>query len=158
MDGIFPSLDWHFRWEKLGVGGVVACWIILSAPVPFLFLWTLDFGFWTWIWDLDLWLGFGTGFGLDNNENEITRSNFDDDWLPSRLVSGFTEEVGALKELMLGKKMTPLGGVAWITATCHDIWGLDSVSCFVVTRETPDFRLFWTPTVLPIFCVSYSLI
>ena len=47
-------------------GGVVACRIILSAPVPFLFLWTLDFGFGTWIWDLDLGLGFGTGLGLDN--------------------------------------------------------------------------------------------
>ena len=49
-----------------GVGGVVACKIILSAPVPFLFLWTLDFnfldlnlclGFGTWIWDLELDLG-----------------------------------------------------------------------------------------------------
>ena len=33
------------------MGGVVACRIILSAPVPFPFLWTLDFGFGTWIWD-----------------------------------------------------------------------------------------------------------
>ena len=47
-------------------GVVVACRIILSAPVPFLFLWTLDFGFGTWIWDLDLGLGFGTGLGLNN--------------------------------------------------------------------------------------------
>ena len=43
---------------------MVACRIIVSAPVPF--LWTLDFGFGTWIWDLDLGLGFGTGLGLDN--------------------------------------------------------------------------------------------
>ena len=35
---------------------VVACKIIVSAPVPFLFLWTLDFNF----LDLNLWLGFGT--------------------------------------------------------------------------------------------------
>ena len=38
------------------IGGgevVVACRIIVSAPVPFLFFWTLDFGF-------------GTGLGLDN--------------------------------------------------------------------------------------------
>ena len=46
---------------------MVACRIILSAPVPFPFLWTLDFGFGIWIWDLDLGLGFGTGLGLDNN-------------------------------------------------------------------------------------------
>ena len=39
---------------------MVACKIIVSAPVPFPFLWTLDFGFGTWIWDLDLGLGFGT--------------------------------------------------------------------------------------------------
>ena len=39
---------------------MVACRIIVSAPVPFLFLWTLDLGFGTWIWDLDLGLGFGT--------------------------------------------------------------------------------------------------
>ena len=45
---------------------VVACRIIVSAPVPFLFFWTLDFGFGTWICDLDLGLGFGTGLGLDN--------------------------------------------------------------------------------------------
>ena len=51
MDGHFPSLDWHFRWEKLGV--VVACRIILSTPVPFPFQWTLDFGF-------------ETALGLDN--------------------------------------------------------------------------------------------
>ena len=60
---------------------VVACRIILSAPVPVPFLRTLDFGFgtwiWdlvlgqgfrTWIWDLDLGLGFGTGLGLDNSK------------------------------------------------------------------------------------------
>ena len=47
-----------------GVGGVIACRIILSAPVPF--LWTLDLGFGYWIWDLDLGLGFGTGLELDN--------------------------------------------------------------------------------------------
>ena len=39
-------------------GGVVACRIILSAPVPFLFLWTLDLGLGlgTWIWNLNLGL------------------------------------------------------------------------------------------------------
>ena len=40
--------------------GVVACRIIVSAPVPVPFLWTLDIEFRTWIWDLDLGLGFGT--------------------------------------------------------------------------------------------------
>ena len=45
---------------------MVACRVILSAPVPFPFLLTLDLGFGTWIWDLDLGLGFGTGLGLDN--------------------------------------------------------------------------------------------
>ena len=47
---------------------MVACRIIVSAPVPF--LWTLDFGFGTWIWELDLGVGFGTwiwdlNLGLD---------------------------------------------------------------------------------------------
>ena len=67
MDGLFPSLDWHIRLEKLLVvgGGCVACRIIVSAPVPVPFLWTLDLGFGTWIWDLNLGLGFGTGLGLD---------------------------------------------------------------------------------------------
>ena len=48
---------------------LVACRIIVSAPVPFPFLWTLDFllGFLTWIFDLDLGLGFGTGLGPDKN-------------------------------------------------------------------------------------------
>ena len=46
MEGLFPSLDIHFRSKKLGV--VVACRIILAAPVP---------GF--WIWDLDLGLDLG---------------------------------------------------------------------------------------------------
>ena len=45
-----------------GDGGVVACRIIVSAPVPIPF--HLDFGF--GIWDLDLGPGFGTGLGLDN--------------------------------------------------------------------------------------------
>ena len=45
--------------EKLWVG-CVACWIIVSGPVPDPFLWTLDFGFRTWIWDLDMGPGFGT--------------------------------------------------------------------------------------------------
>ena len=39
--------------------GVVACKIIVSAPVPVPFLWTLDLGFGTWIWDLDLGLDLG---------------------------------------------------------------------------------------------------
>ena len=38
---------------------VVACRIIMSAPVPFPFLRTLDFEFGTWIWDLDLGLDLG---------------------------------------------------------------------------------------------------
>ena len=42
-----------------GGGGVVACRIIVSAPVPVPFLWTLDFGFVTLIWDLDLGLDLG---------------------------------------------------------------------------------------------------
>ena len=46
---------------------MVACRIIVSAPVPVPFLWTLDFGFGTWILDLDFKLGFGTGLGLDKN-------------------------------------------------------------------------------------------
>ena len=52
LDGLFPSLDLHFRSEKLLVGWWVACRIIVSAPVPVPFLWTLDFGF-------------GTGLGFD---------------------------------------------------------------------------------------------
>ena len=40
---------------------LMACRIIVSAPVPVPFLWTLDFGFGfeTWIWDLDLGLDLG---------------------------------------------------------------------------------------------------
>ena len=124
-------------------------WIIVSAPVPFLFLWTLDFGIWTWIWDLDLWLGFGTGFGLDNNENEITRSNFDDDWLPSRLVSGFAEEVGALKELMLGKKNDSSRGSG--VNNCYLPWYLRSWLCVLFCCDTRDSRF---PIVLNTDCSS----
>ena len=50
-------------WVRKVIGGgwvVVACRIIVSAPVPFPFLWTFDFEFGTWIWDLDLGPGFGT--------------------------------------------------------------------------------------------------
>ena len=39
---------------------VVACRIIVLAPVPVPFLGTLDIGFGTWILDLVLGLGFGT--------------------------------------------------------------------------------------------------
>ena len=47
------------------VVGVVACRIIVSAPVTTVpFLWILDLGFGSWIWDLYL----GLGFGLDNNK------------------------------------------------------------------------------------------
>ena len=56
-------------WWVLGGGlwgGVVAYWIIVSAPVPVPFLWTLDLGFVTMIWDLGFGLGFGTELGLDN--------------------------------------------------------------------------------------------
>ena len=45
---------------------VVACKIIVSAPVQVPFLWTLDLGFGPWIMDLDFGLGFWTGLGLDN--------------------------------------------------------------------------------------------
>ena len=57
MDGLFPSLEV----KKVMGGGVVvvACRILVSAPVPVRFLWTLDFGFGTWIWDLDLGLALG---------------------------------------------------------------------------------------------------
>ena len=48
------GLTFHVR--KVMGGGVVACKIMLSAPVPVPFLCTLDF----WIWDLDLGPGFGT--------------------------------------------------------------------------------------------------
>ena len=69
----FPITELTFQVRKV-IGGwcgmVVACRIILSAPVPVPFHWTLDLGFGTWIWDLDLGLGFGTCFwdldlGLD---------------------------------------------------------------------------------------------
>ena len=42
-----------------GGGWVVACRIIVSAPVPVPFLWTLDLGFWTWILNLDFGLDLG---------------------------------------------------------------------------------------------------
>ena len=55
----FPITRLTFQGRKV-TGGVVvvvvACKIIVSAPVPFLFLWTLDFNF----LDLNMWLGFGT--------------------------------------------------------------------------------------------------
>ena len=35
------------------VGGVVACKIIVIAPVPIPFLWSFDFRLQTWIWDLE---------------------------------------------------------------------------------------------------------
>ena len=47
-----------FLWVVGGGGGVVACRIMVSAPVLVPFLWTLDFGFETL--DLDLELRFGT--------------------------------------------------------------------------------------------------
>ena len=53
MECLFPTLDCHFRRQKLVVV-VVASRIIV--PVPF--LWSLDFGFETL--DLDLGLEFGT--------------------------------------------------------------------------------------------------
>ena len=76
MDGhgwSFPITRLTIQVRKVWGGGVVvACKIIVSAPVPvpFPFLWTLDFGlgFWTWILDLDFGLGFGTGLGLDNKK------------------------------------------------------------------------------------------
>ena len=48
--------------ERKVIGGwwvVMACRIIVSAPVPVPLLWTLDLGFGTWIWDLDLGLDLG---------------------------------------------------------------------------------------------------
>ena len=59
----FPITGLTFQVRKVRGGGgwvVVACKIIVSAPVPFPFLLTLDLGFGTWIWDLDLGPGFGT--------------------------------------------------------------------------------------------------
>ena len=44
----------------LNIWWVVACKIIVSAPVPVPFLWTLDLEFGTWILELDMGLGFGT--------------------------------------------------------------------------------------------------
>ena len=46
----FPIIRLSFQVRKVSGGVVqsamlVACKIILSAPVPFLFLWTLDFNF-----------------------------------------------------------------------------------------------------------------
>ena len=52
---------------------VVACRIIVSAPVSVPFLWTMNLGL-TWIWDLNLVLGFGTGLGLYNCQ--MTRQLF----------------------------------------------------------------------------------
>ena len=52
--------------KVMGGGVVVACRIIVSAPVPFPFLWTFDIGFGIWIWDLDFGPGFGTELRLDN--------------------------------------------------------------------------------------------
>ena len=50
----FPITGFTFQVRKVigeVVGGVVvACRIIVSAPVPVPFLWTLDFGSGTWIW------------------------------------------------------------------------------------------------------------
>ena len=70
----FPITRLTFQVRKVMIGGVVvACRIILSAPVPFPFLWTFDLGFGTWIWDLDLGLGFGTGLGLDNNPKQSNK-------------------------------------------------------------------------------------
>ena len=85
MTQVSTSLVW--AWDREGkVTGVVACWIIVSAPVLFPFLWTSDLGFeiwiWdlnlglefgTWIWDLDLGLGFRTGLGLDKKYNTSRR-------------------------------------------------------------------------------------
>ena len=58
-------------------GGVVACRVIVSAPVSVPFLWTLDFGFWTWILDLDFGPGFWTwisnlDLGLDLGLTKIS--------------------------------------------------------------------------------------
>ena len=64
VEGLFLSLDSHFK--KLWVM-VVACNIIVSAPVPLVpFLWTLEF--------LNLGLGFRTkdmDWGLTNKSEKI---------------------------------------------------------------------------------------
>ena len=55
----FPITRLTYKVRKVrcgGWGGVVACRIIVSAPVPFPFLWTLDFR----LLDLELGLGIGT--------------------------------------------------------------------------------------------------
>ena len=69
----FPITRLTFQVKKvIGGGGwvVVACRIILSAPVPVLssglWIWDLGLGFGTWIWDLYFGLRFGTELGLDN--------------------------------------------------------------------------------------------
>ena len=56
---VFPITRLTFQVRKViggGVGGCVACKIIVSVPVPL--LWTLDLGIGTWILDLDFGLGF----------------------------------------------------------------------------------------------------
>ena len=76
LGGSFPITGLTFQVRKVMCGGgvvVVACRIIVSAPVPFLFLWTFNFEFGTWNWDPDFGLGFGTGLGLDNIVPTTTR-------------------------------------------------------------------------------------
>ena len=58
-------MEWSGPAIRPGLG-VVACRIIVSAPVLFPFLRTKNFGFGTRIWDLDLGLRFGTGLGREN--------------------------------------------------------------------------------------------
>ena len=62
---IWAGLGW--RGPEISSGLVVACRIIVSAPVPVPFLWTLNLEIGTCIWDLDLGLGFGPVLGLDKN-------------------------------------------------------------------------------------------
>ena len=54
----FPETRLTFQERKVfgGGGGVVACRIIVSAPVAVPFFWTLDFRHYTWIWDSELGL------------------------------------------------------------------------------------------------------
>ena len=74
IEGLFLSSDCHFKWEKLWVvlssrlcwfvlsALLVACRIIVTAPVQFR-LWLGLLGLWLdWIWDL------GIGLGLVNSK------------------------------------------------------------------------------------------
>ena len=77
MDGLFPSLDCHFRSKKLWVvGGVSGLedYSVSPSPNPF----PLDFGIFTWIWDLgwDLDLGLDLGLTILNIRKRVLSYSF----------------------------------------------------------------------------------